>query len=108
MPLKKPYMVIKNPNSDNEMQIYGNNHDIEIEYKVPEWNQDKPEEEQEEEACFTYKGHTYFLSEILRVDKDSKEGKAGFHGSYGWTYFSGILIKLSECGDSVKAYTFCC
>ena len=106
--LKKPFLVIKNPDNDNEMKIYGNNHDIEIQYKVPEWEMEKPEEEQEMKSCFTYKGNTYFLSEILRVDKDSQEGKAGFYGYHGWTYFSGILIKLSDSGDSVKVYTYSC
>ena len=93
----------------NETTIVGNGHEIEIEYKQPDWNEE--EEDREEEACFQYKGNTYFLSEIMSFHNtvhcpDPPKEFEGFDGYLGETYFSGIVVKISSCGDSVRAYRY--
>jgi len=100
--LKKAYKVIEKENS--KLSIYGNGQYREIDYKKPEWI----DEEEEVEACFDYKGNTYFLSEFMRVDGFSSkiEDFEGFDGYRGDSFFSGLLIKLSDCGDCVKVYTY--
>jgi hypothetical protein len=92
--------------------IKGNHHWVELEYKIPEWNEDKPEDEQEEK-CFIYKGYTYFLSEFMNIhnkfyEPNPPEWMKEFDGYKNDTYFSGILIKLSDTGEAVKVYTYYC
>jgi hypothetical protein len=65
----------------------------------------------EYEACFWYKGNLYFLSEIMAVNNPvhnphPPDWMKGFDGYMSDSFFSGILIKLSDCEDAVKAYTY--
>jgi len=99
--LKKPCKIITEENG--EIKIYGNGHDIEIEYAVPEWNDNL-----EEEACFKYKGNICFLSEYMRIDNNASNWMKEFDGYSGDSYFSGTLIKLSNSNDAVKVYTYIC
>jgi hypothetical protein len=102
--LKKPFKVISTESGG--IDIYGNGHWKEIEYEVPEWNED------ELESCFKYKGRTYFMSEFMPVEEGSpfhlidKEGGKLFDGYHSDSFFSGILIKISTCGDGIKVYTY--
>jgi len=105
--MRKPCKTIKKENGI--MYLYGNHHWKEIEYKIPEWNED--DENSDYEACFKYLGRTYFLSEFMRIDpKDTYNPFNNFgidiHGYLSDSFFSGILIQYSDCGDSVKAYTY--
>jgi len=106
--LNKPYKTITQENG--ELKIYGNNHEIETYYTVPDWNEDKPEDEQMELA-FKYKDHEYFLSEFMAVhnkvhNPNPPEWMLEFDGYMSDSYFSGILIKLIDNGEAVKAYTY--
>jgi len=104
--LKKPFKVITSPNLTGTLKIYGNNHLIPLDYQVPEWNKDKPEEDQDLESCFVYKGHTYFLSEFMRIEKNAPAWMQEYHGYMSDSYFSGIVVKLDFAGESVKVYTY--
>ena len=91
---------------EDKIKITGNGHWIELFYAVPEWN-----DENEEEPCFVYKGWTYFLSEFMSVNNkvhnpNPPEWLKPFDGYMSDSYFSGILINLSPCGEAVKAYTY--
>jgi hypothetical protein len=86
-------------------KITGNNHWIEIEYNKPEWSDDL-------EASFRYKGELYYLSDIMDLtnkfyNPNPPDWMKGYHGYRSDSFFSGILIKLSDCGDAVKAYWYC-
>ena len=50
---------------------------------------------------FRYKGHCYSLEEFMRTGKDHPFGIAGYDGYSSDSYFSGVLIKFSDCGDAV-------
>lgn len=98
--LKKAWRTIETP-ENGKIEIYGNNREIEIFYSKPEWGK-------EEEVCFKYKGNIYYLSEFMRIDKNALEWMQEFSGYTGDSYFSGVIIKLSEDGETVKAYTYIC
>ena len=76
----------------SELKVVTNGHYRELEYKVPEWSD-------EEELCFNYKGNIYFLSEFLITTSNCFRGWDGYLSE---TFFSGILVNLSECGEGVK------
>ena len=102
--LKKPWKVIEQDNG--VIKIYGNNQWRELEYDIPEWN-----EGGETEAYFNYKGNKYFLSEFMNIhnkiyNPNPPEWMLEFDGYLNESYFSGILIKLSNDGDAVKMYTY--
>jgi hypothetical protein len=78
-------------------------------YKIPEWNED--DEEPEKELCFTYRDREYFFSEIMNIHNEihnpnPPEWMLEFDGYMSDSYFSGILIKLIDNGEAVKAYTY--
>lgn len=106
--LKKPCKIIAQ--ESGEIRIYGNGHWIPMEYGVPDWHEPDPDCEFQDagvESCFRYKGHKYFLEEFMRMDKNSPFGKE-FHAYKSDSFFSGILIMLSEDGEAIKAYTYIC
>lgn len=85
------------------IEITGNNHDIAIEYDKPDWSED-------EEPCFMYHDHKYFLSEFPRT-KNNPWGNASewaqkYDAMMADSYFSGLLINLTNGGDSVRVYYF--
>jgi hypothetical protein len=100
--LSKPCKVITQDNGT--INIYGNGHTRELEYRVPDWNEDD-----EMESCFTYKGNVYFLSEFMsthnRVHFHGPEWMKEFDGYNNDSFFSGILIKLID-DEAVKVYTY--
>lgn len=53
----------------------------------------------EEGSFFRYKRSTYHIGEFTRV---SGEEFVGWDGVLGDSYFSGVLVKFSTCGDGVK------
>lgn len=83
---------------NNKITVTGNGAWIPIEYKPADWS------DGEEVPCFKYKDDYIFLSEVLRTDSSSVFGE--YDGILGFSYFSGILIKLNESGDAVQVYYF--
>lgn len=85
---------------------------------ILDWSQ-LTEKEQEEYAyleesgyCgfFRYKKWCYFLGDFMRVDYNTpfKENTPfkGWDGYHNDSFFSGVLVKYSECGDAVKVATY--
>jgi len=134
---KKPFRTYERDNG--KLEIYGNNHWIELEYDYPEYVMDdimnainkqipdfsnisKTEQmaiidttadslEFDFESCFMYKGHKYFLSEIMAVhnpvhNPNPPEWMVEFDGYMSDSFFSGILVKFSDDCECVKAYTY--
>lgn len=54
---------------------------------------------------FKYKDEYYDIGEFLLVC-DTSTDFAGWHGVAGDSIFSGVLIKLSDCGDYVTVGRF--
>lgn len=98
----------------SELKIRTNGHYREI----LDWSE-LNEKEQEEyaylddtESCedvndcsfFRYKNWTYFLGDFMRIGNDAPfKGWDGYHSD---SFFSGVLVKYSTCGDAVKAATY--
>ena len=55
----------------------------------------------EEDTFFRYKGWVYSLSDIMLCPAQAEEFK-GWTGYHSDSYYSGVVIKLSDCGDMVK------
>jgi len=79
--------------------VIGNRHWREIEYETPEWG-DEPE------ACFPYKGETYYLSEFMRVSVNAPAWMQSFDGYRNDSFFSGLLVRLHEYGDAVQVFLY--
>ncbi len=88
-------------NCTEGITIIGNGHWRLIVYAVPEWDDDN-----ELHSCFRYKGELYFLEEFMRIQEYFPAWMHEFHGHMNDTFFSGLLIKLSDCGDAVQVYRF--
>tara|TARA_R100000329_G_C7608221_1_gene215772 strand:- start:968 stop:1252 length:285 start_codon:yes stop_codon:yes gene_type:complete len=92
------------------MLILTNNHEREFLYRCDlsddevgqfEWSED-------ETGFIRYKGCAYHLSEFLRVP-DSDESTSTFSGWQGYktdSFFSGVLIRISEDGDTYQIATY--
>lgn len=55
----------------------------------------------ENDMYFRYRGQVYSLASFMRIDSNSPLHCLNWHGSHGDSYFSGILIRLSDCNDAV-------
>jgi hypothetical protein len=98
----KPYKTVTTKNCN--VKIYGNGHEIEMYYKKPDWSE-------EEELAFKYKDYEYFLREFTNIhnkvyNPNPPEWMKEFDGIKSDSFFSGVLIKLVDDGDAVKAYTY--
>ena len=56
--------------------------------------------EEEGGSFFRYRGWTYFLGDFMRVEANSP--LKGWDGNHSDGFFSGVLVKYSNCGDAVK------
>jgi len=83
------------------LKITGNGHVKELLYDIPEWIEDK--DENNVEAYFLYHGDKYFLSEFMRTNSPELL-KKGINGTMGTSHFSAIGISLSDDIDGVKVY----
>lgn len=54
----------------------------------------------EEFSFFKYRGQYYTLSNFMRIENNDK--LKDWDGIESDSFFSGTLVKFSECGDSVK------
>lgn len=65
----------------------------------------------EDEDCpngfFRYRGNVLNLSEFMK-GKGVPQSRIDWDGHYGTSAFSGYLVKLSDCGDSVQVAYFHC
>lgn len=55
----------------------------------------------DEGSFFRYKGVVYSLNEFMRWDVPN------WHGVYGVSYWGGICVRLSDCGEAVVVGTYC-
>lgn len=81
----------------------------EIEYKVPDWNED--DENPDMEEFFSYNESDYFLSEFMSLHNkihmpNPPERFKGFDGYMSCSFFDGYLVKIIESGDAVKLYHY--
>jgi len=96
------------------MKITTNNQYRELLYanEIPQVVLDNEFDYQDEKTYgyFKYQSRYYHLdmflatSDILGINSDSKF--KDFHGVYSDSYFSGILIRLSDCGEKVKVASY--
>lgn len=70
--------------------------ELPVELWLSEFDYYDTREEFESSSYFKYKGQYYDLSDIMRVDHIE-----GWNGIVNYTYFSGILIRLDDTGESV-------
>ena len=91
-----------------KLEIYGNNHcrDLLYWYDLTEKEQqDFDFTDREDSSYFRYKGNVYTLGDIMRLSAGHPFGD-GFDGYHSEGFFSGILVKLSDCGDALKVFTY--
>ena len=100
--MKRIYKTVEQENGT--IKIYGSNRWIEVDYNhKPDWAED------DVEASFRYRGHRYYLSEFMRMGYGGgwvPDWLKEFDGQAGDSFFSGILVKLSNDGEAVKAFTY--
>jgi hypothetical protein len=118
--LHKPVKTIGN------VKIFGNGHDIELQYldqlsnhwkKVAldqyDWVSDSDTVTWDDLQFFVYKNWLYSLDDFMAVNNpfynpNPPDWQNGFDGYLTDTFFSGVLIKYSDPEDPeyIKAYTF--
>lgn len=55
---------------------------------------------------FKYRARWYHLSEFMHVESHTEFSKAGWQGYHGDSFFSGILLALSEDGETYVVGTY--
>ena len=73
-------------------------------------NDSESGEEVNDCSFFRYRKWCYCLQDFMRVDYNApfKENIPfkGWDGYHNDSFFSGVLVKYSECGDAVKVATY--
>jgi hypothetical protein len=103
--LKTPFKTLK-----DGCKIYGNNHLIPLVYFWELTEKEKKEFDyinnpDDNFLGFRYKENVYDLGDCMRID-DNSPFKGLADGYYSDSFFSGILVKLTEDSDFIKAYTY--
>lgn len=79
-------------------------------YEVPQKilnNQfDYMRDDEKSDGFIVYRKRWYHLNEFMRIDENSPLFMLGYHGYIGDSYFSGILIRLSDDGESYQIATY--
>ena len=55
---------------------------------------------------FRYRGQLYSLDQFMRLDPDPAGPFAGWHGVLNESFFSGVLVKVSDDGESVTVASY--
>ena len=90
-------------------KIYTNNHQRQFLYFYELTEKEKKELdwiEDDTASVFRYRGNVYSLDEFVRIDKNNPFYPLGYHGYHSDSYFSGILIKVSDDGESYQVATY--
>ena len=58
----------------------------------------------DESSFFRYRGTVYDLGEFMRID--NMPDFDGWHGYASDSFFSGILVKFTDCNDGVIVATY--
>ena len=85
------------PTENGAVTIRGNSAWIPIEYKQADWSE-------EEAACFRYEKDYIYLDEFIATDPHGIF--SDYDGILGFTYWSGLAIKLNAYRDAVQVYYF--
>lgn len=94
------------------LQITTNNHErfFSYRYDVPEGilqeQFDYQDPEETHDGFFKFKGYWYHLDQFMRIDKNAPEGFQGWHGYHADSFYSGVLIKVSERYRAYKVATY--
>ena len=83
---------------NGKITVRGNGRWIPIEYRRADWS------DEEEVACFKYQKNYVFLDEIIATDPQGTFNE--YDGILGFTYGSGLLIKLNPSSDAVQVFYF--
>ena len=98
--MRKIYKKIEQENGI--VTIYGSGKWIKIDYAKPEWSEDQL-------PFFRYENRRRYLDEITTTRfHNAPDWLKEFDGYANDSFFSGVAIKLSDDGEAVKAYMFCC
>ena len=83
---------------NGKITVRGNGRWIPIEYRQADWS------DEEEVACFRYRGDDIFLDEAIATDPRGIFSE--YDGIVGFDYGSGLLIKLNASRDAVQVFYF--
>ena len=58
------------------------------------------------DVFFRYRKWCYYLGDFIRVDNNAPLPLKGWDGYHADSFFSGVLVRYSECADAVKVATY--
>ena len=78
-------------------------------YEVPEKVKndfDWLEEEEKDDGWIYYRKNWYHESDFMRIDNNNPFYSLGWHGYHSDSFFSGVLIQISDDGEGYKIATY--
>lgn len=52
-------------------------------------------------SFFRYRGQVYCLNEVMKVEQSGELAVRGWHGHIGESFFSSIVVRLSDDGETL-------
>lgn len=62
----------------------------------------------QDSSFFRFNGRVNDLNDFMRLEGNFNAAFEGYNAYHNDTYFSGTIIRLSDCGDSVTAAYYYC
>ena len=94
------------------LQITTNTHErfFSYRYEVPEeilkGQFDYQDPEETHDGFFKFKGYWYHLDQFMRIDKNAPDGFQKWDGYHADSFYSGVLIKISDDLETYKVATY--
>lgn len=67
---------------------------------------DYQDEDETIDGFFSYRGHWYHIDQFMRIGETEASPMSEWDGYAGDSYFSGVLIKLSDDGEQYQVGTY--
>lgn len=74
-------------------------------YNLSMDEEERAEADENGETFFRYKKWTYRIGDFMKLDKGDPF-EENWHGYHSDSFFSGILVRLSDCGESLTVGTY--
>ena len=90
--------------TNHNKRLFTYRHDVPEEIQKNQFDYQDPEENHD--GFFKFKGHWYHLDQFMRIDPQAPGGFQKWHGYHADSFYSGVLIQVSDDGETYKVATY--
>ena len=89
--------------TNNHNRFFAYRHDVPEEILQEQFDY---QDEDTHDGFFKFKGHWYHIDQFMRIDPSAPGGFQKWHGYHADSFYSGVLIQVSDDGETYKVATY--